>query len=350
MEEKNQDTHGSEELPSHSILSPPANEEKRAAAEESHIPSASDHALISQQSKEWDESISQHTIPTETTFSDWGLPLLLFGLTILTTLWAGALHLNTNPVNGAWDFLTKYPSSLIRGVPFAGTLLGILVTHELGHYVLSRIHRVPASFPLFIPGPPHFIGTFGAVIQMKSPIMNKRALFDIGVAGPITGFIAAVLALTIGLSLSEVVPRTQTFGLQLGEPLFLQFIAWLIFGPIPETHDIVLHPIGFAAWFGFFVTALNLIPLGQLDGGHVAFAVFGKRQRTLALIAIPILLFLGMIGWPGWILWAGLAGLVGLSHPPVIDPDTTLGAKRTWVAWIALAIFVLSFSPVPFYF
>ena len=349
MDEKNPHPHGSDEPSLHSLLSPPSQDRKHTEAE-NPTPLNSEPSHMSQQPEEWDRLPSQHPLPTESTFSAWGLPVLLFGLTVFTTLWAGALHLNTKPVSGAWDFLIKYPSSLIRGLPFAGTLLGILVTHEFGHYALSRIHRVPASFPLFIPGPPHFIGTFGAVIRMKSPIMKKRALFDIGVAGPITGFIAAVFALIIGLSLSDVVPRTQTFGLQLGEPLFLQFIAWCIFGPIPATHDIVLHPIGFAAWFGFFVTAINLIPIGQLDGGHVAYAVFGPWQRTLALIAVPILLLLGLIGWPGWILWAGLAGLVGLSHPPVIDPHTTLGTKRIWVAWSALAIFVLSFSPIPFYF
>ena len=348
MDEKNPHSHGPDEPDPLSLLSP--SNDREPTSEEISTSLHSDSSFVSQQPEEWEQTIPQQPPPTESTFSAWGLPILLFVLTIITTLWAGALHLNTKPVNGAWDFLTTYPSSLIQGLPFAGTLLGILVTHELGHYILSRIHRVPASLPLFIPGPPHFIGTFGAVIRMKSPIMKKQALFDIGVAGPITGFIAAVFALIVGLSLSDVVPRNQTFGLQLGEPLFLQFIAWVIFGPIPETHDIVLHPIGFAAWFGFFVTALNLIPIGQLDGGHVAFAVFGQRQRTLALIAIPILLFLGLIGWPGWILWAGLAGLVGLSHPPVIDPQTPLGKKRMWVAWSALAIFSLSFSPVPFYF
>lgn len=299
---------------------------------------------------EWSRSLPPRPPQPASAFSQWGLPIGLFLVTVFTTLWAGAYQLNTKPVTGAWDFLVKYPDFLIRGLPFAGTLLGILVTHECGHYVLSRIHRVPASLPLFIPGPPHFIGTFGAVIRMRSPIMNRRALFDIGVAGPITGFIAAVIALIVGLSLSELVPRDRVFGLQLGEPLLLQFFAWLIFGPIPETYDIVLHPVGFAAWFGFFITALNLIPLGQLDGGHVAFAVFGRRQRTIALSVIPILLFLGLTGWPGWILWVGLAGLVGIAHPPVIDPETTLGQKRIWVAWGALAIFVVSFAPVPFYF
>ncbi|WP_447970066.1 site-2 protease family protein [Nitrospira sp. M1] len=349
MDEKSPNPQRPEHNPLHSLLSPP-DKDTEGCEQEPSDPLSPNRLSDSQYPQEWQDDSASHPQPMATTFSMWVLPTILFLFTILTTLWAGALHLNTKPVSGAWDFLVNYPGSLIRGLPFAGTLLGILVTHELGHYVLSRIHRVPASLPLFIPGPPHFIGTFGAVIRMKSPIMQKRALFDIGVAGPITGFIAAVFALIIGLSLSEVVPRHQTFGLQLGEPLFLQFVAWIIFGPIPETHDIVLHPIGFAAWFGFFVTALNLIPIGQLDGGHVAYAVFGQRQRTLALLAVPILVFLGLIGWPGWILWACLAGLVGLSHPPVIDPKSSLGTTRIWVAWSALAIFLLSFSPVPFYF
>ena len=201
--------------------------------------------------------VHEEPLPPPSAFSRWGLPILLFGLTVFTTLWAGAFQVNTKPVNGAWNFLIRYPGALVNGIPFAATLLGILVTHEFGHYVLSRIHRVPASFPLFIPGPPHFIGTFGAVIRMRSAIMNRRALFDIGVAGPIAGFIAAVIAILIGLSFSHIVPRSQTYGLQLGEPLLLQFFAWMMFGPIPPTHDIVLHPIAFAAWFGFFVTAIN---------------------------------------------------------------------------------------------
>ena len=290
----------------------------------------------------------QEPLPPPSTFSTWGLPILLFGLTVFTTLWAGAYQVNTKPVTGAWDFLTKYPDSLFNGLPFAGTLLGILVIHELGHYVLARIHRVPASFPLFIPGPPQFIGTFGAVIRMRSPIMKRQALFDIGVAGPIAGFIAAVVAIIVGLSFSYVVPKEHVFGLQLGEPLLLQGFAWLMFGPIPLTHDLVLHPIAFAAWFGFFVTAINLLPLGQLDGGHVAFAVLGRRQRQLAYATVPILIYLGLTGWPGWIVWVGMAGIVGLSHPPIADPEVRLGKGRRWVAWGALIIFMITFAPVPF--
>ncbi|MBI4401080.1 MAG: site-2 protease family protein [Nitrospirae bacterium] len=282
--------------------------------------------------------------------SEFVLPIGLFLATVFTTLWAGAYATNTNPRQGAVEFLLHDPAALLRGLPFAGTLLGILVTHEFGHYLLSRIHGVPASFPLFIPGPPHFIGTFGAVIRMRGPILSRKALFDIGVAGPIAGFVVAVAALVIGLRLSKVVVNEGVYGLHLGEPLLLQFVSWLVVGPLPNGYDVVLHPVGFAAWFGLFVTCLNLIPIGQLDGGHVAYALWGERQRTMAFAILPILLVLGFIpgGWPGWFLWAGMAGVLGLAHPPVQDPETVLGRTRIWVGWGALAIFVLTFAPIPF--
>ncbi len=275
------------------------------------------------------------------------LPICLLALTVFTTLWAGAYQTNSNPTLGPWAFLKADPWALWRGVPFAATLLGILVTHECGHYVLSRIHRVPATFPLFIPGPPHFIGTFGAIIRMR-PILNRKALFDIGVAGPIAGFVVALVALAVGLSLSTVIPRETSYGLQLGEPLLLQFMSWLVIGPLPAKADVLLHPIAFAAWFGLFVTSLNLIPIGQLDGGHVAYALWGTRQRRIALAAVPILIVLGFIGWPGWFLWVGMASLLGVSHPPVMDPQAELGRARVWIGWAALAIFVVSFAPIPF--
>ncbi len=286
--------------------------------------------------------------PARRGFSQVLLPAILFLITVFTTLWAGAYQTNTTPFLGAWQFLIQDPSVLWRGVPFAATLLGILVTHELGHYVLSRIHRVPASLPLFIPGPPHFIGTFGAIIRMRGPILSRKALFDIGVAGPIAGFVVAVIALVVGLRLSKVVSGETAYGLHLGEPLLLQFISWLVIGPLPPNADVVLHPIGFAAWFGLFVTSLNLIPIGQLDGGHVAYALWGSRQRTMAVAIVPVLIVLGFVGWPGWFLWAGMAGLWGLAHPPVQDPEVALGRARIWVGWGALAIFVLTFAPVPF--
>ncbi|HEX6726129.1 MAG TPA: site-2 protease family protein [Nitrospira sp.] len=283
-------------------------------------------------------------------FSKWTLPIVLFLMTVFTTLWAGAYQAYNGPVRGPLNFLLASPEALWRGIPFAGALLFILTTHELGHYLLSKIHRVPASLPLFIPGPPHFIGTFGAIIRMKGPILSRRALFDIGVAGPLAGFVVAVVALIVGLNLSTVVDRTATFGLQLGEPLLLQFMSWMIIGPLPPEADVVLHPIGFAAWFGLFVTSLNLLPIGQLDGGHVAYALWGRRQRTMALACLPILLTLGFYGWSGWFLWAFMAGLWGVGHPPVMDPQVPLGRNRTIVGWIAFAVFVVTFAPVPFSF
>jgi membrane-associated protease RseP (regulator of RpoE activity) len=283
-------------------------------------------------------------------FSQWTLPIVLFPLTAFTTLWAGAYQTYNGPVRGPLNFLLSSPEMLWRGIPFAGALLFILTTHELGHYLLSKIHRVPASLPLFIPGPPHFIGTFGAIIRMRGPILSRRALFDIGVAGPLAGFVVAVVMLVVGLNLSTVVDRTATYGLQLGEPLLLQFMSWVIVGPLPPDADVVLHPIGFAAWFGLFVTSLNLIPIGQLDGGHVAYALWGRRQRAMALAFLPILLILGFVGWPGWFLWAFMAGLWGIGHPPVLDPHIPLGRNRTIVGWIAFGVFVVTFAPVPFSF
>jgi len=287
----------------------------------------------------------------ESTFSRCTLPLALFLITVFTTLWAGAYQAYSGTIRGPVTFLLEHPEMLWLGVPFAGTLLFILVTHELGHFLLSKVHRVPASLPLFIPGPPHFIGTFGAVIRMRGPIMDRRALFDIGVAGPLAGFIVAVGALVVGLNLSSI----QKFGvpyesLKLGEPLLHQFISWLTIGPLPPGGGLVRHPVAYAAWFGLFITSLNLIPIGQLDGGHVAYALWGSRQRTMALVIVPMLIILGFVGWPGWFVWAFLAGLWGVGHPPVMNPSVPLGRGRTFVGWIALAVFIMTFAPVPFSF
>jgi membrane-associated protease RseP (regulator of RpoE activity) len=209
---------------------------------------------------------------------------------------------------------------------------------------------VPASLPLFIPGPPHFIGTFGAIIRMRGPILNRRALFDIGVAGPLAGFVVALAALAVGLSLSSVEARPTTYELQLGKPILDQLMSWLIIGPVPPGTEVVRHPVAFAAWFGLFVTSLNLIPIGQLDGGHVAYALWGNRQRTMAFAVLPLLIMLGFIGWPGWFIWAFMAGVWGLGHPPVVDPHVPLGRGRVLVGWLAFAVFVLTFAPVPFSF
>jgi membrane-associated protease RseP (regulator of RpoE activity) len=192
------------------------------------------------------------------------------------------------------------------------------------------------------------VGTFGAIIRMRGPIGNRKALFDIGVAGPLAGFIVAVVALAIGLHWSEVVVdagRTDPF--RLGPSLLLNAFAWLFIGSIPFGHVIAMHPIADAAWFGLFITSLNLIPIGQLDGGHVAYALWGERQKTVAFALLPLLLFLGFTGWPGWFVWIAMAGLFGFGHPPILDPEASLGSRRIWIGRFTVVIFILTFSPIP---
>ena len=287
-----------------------------------------------------------------------GTHTILFLLTILTTLSAGAFQSGANPF--------KNPSHLIEGIPFSATLLFILLTHEMGHYVTARWHGVPATLPYFIPGIPIFIGTFGAVIRMQGPILGKRALFDIGVSGPIVGFVVAVIAIFVGLRHSDVVASAGLAGIQLGEPILFDVVSRIVLGDIPDAYDIILHPIAFAGWVGLLITALNLIPIGQLDGGHVAYAMFGERQPMIAAILIlPVLFYLGALsvltiffpwmeilpgapGWQGWIVWSLLPLLIGLRHPPVIDAYVPLDPTRRWIGWAAVIIFLVSFVPTPF--
>lgn len=287
-----------------------------------------------------------------------GTHTILFLLTILTTLSAGAVQSGANPF--------RHPADLIEGIPFSATLLCILLMHEMGHYVTARWHRVPATLPYFIPGIPLFIGTFGAVIRMQGPILGKRALFDIGVSGPIVGFVFAVIAIFVGLRHSDVVALEGMAGIQLGEPILFNVVAQMVIGDIPDAYDIVLHPIAFAGWVGLLITALNLIPIGQLDGGHVAYAMFGERQPMIAAILIlPVLFYLGALsvlttffpwmealpgapGWQGWIIWSLLPLLIGLRHPPVIDAYVPLDPTRRLIGWVAVIIFLVSFVPAPF--
>ena len=270
------------------------------------------------------------------------LPVVLFVLTMFTTLMAGALHNGENPLQN--------PSSLIHGIPFSFTLLAILLTHEFGHYFASRHHGVPATLPYFIPAPPvpFIIGTFGAFIRMKGPILRKKALLDIGAAGPIAGFVVTIPAIMIGLQYSEVVRISGGGGLFLGNPLLFSFLSDWIIGPLPEGYDVVLHPIAFAGWIGLLVTFLNLIPIGQLDGGHVGYALFGERQKYVSLVMVGILILMGLYAWPGWFFWAFLTALMGIRHPPIIDSDQPLDPQSRWVGMITLIIFILCFIPVPF--
>ena len=248
------------------------------------------------------------------------------------------------------------------GLPFALAFIGILLAHEMGHYLTARRHGVPVSLPYFIPFPPYFsiVGTLGAFIRLRGPMMRRSVLFDIGVAGPLASFLLSLPLLLVGLRLSESVPAADA-GLYpfvvhfAGEPIrigsnaILQSATVLSVPGFEAGSAVVLHPLAFAGWLGIFVTALNLIPLGQLDGGHILYAIAGTAQRALARAFILILLLLGLVWW-GWWLWAAIALGLGrgrVAHPPVLAEEIPVGRRRRILGWAALALFALSFSPAP---
>jgi membrane-associated protease RseP (regulator of RpoE activity) len=237
------------------------------------------------------------------------------------------------------------------GLWYSLSVLAILGAHEMGHYLACRRYRVDASLPYFIPAPYTLIGTFGAFIKIRQPIATKRELFDIGVAGPLAGFAVALPALVIGIGLSHVarVPPNME-GLELGEPLLFKAVSWMWWGSIPEGYSVNLHPMALAAWFGLLATLLNLLPAGQLDGGHIAYSVFGRRSRliTLATLAGSVALTFVSLSWLVWtVLMAAMLFAFGPNHPPTIDEAIPLDPARRWVAVAALAIFILCFTPAP---
>jgi membrane-associated protease RseP (regulator of RpoE activity) len=260
----------------------------------------------------------------------------LFILTVGSTLLVGALHDGAD-LDG--------PRALLRGVPFAAALLSILFVHEMGHYLTARGHGVEVTLPYFIPAPT-LLGTFGAFIRIRSAITDRRALLAIGAAGPIAGFLVAVPVLWIGISTSVVTQVPPEATLELGESLLMKGLIRLIHGSLPPGQDLLLNAVGLAGWAGILVTALNLLPLGQLDGGHVAYALFGRGSRWIALPAIGIMLGMSFL-WPGWIVWCLLAILFGLRHPPLQNPHRPL-RRRDWVLGAAaLILLLICFTPVP---
>lgn len=279
---------------------------------------------------------------------------LLFGLTILTTWFAGLFFamsfLSTAGVSGISLF---DPRVVGLGFLYALALMIILTGHELGHYLTCRRYGVLATYPYFIPGPP-FLGTFGAFIRIKSPVRFKHQIFDVGANGPLTGFALALSALVIGLAFSKVGPVPMTPDtISFGEPLLFRLLSGLFFGRIPEGSSLILHPVGFAGWVGLLVTAINLVPLGQLDGGHVAYAILGRRARLLSRIMVGFLIVMGLFFHLTWLILAAVLlffefrSKMRLQHPPVLDEDAPLGTKRTILSIVILLIFILSFIPDP---
>jgi len=268
----------------------------------------------------------------------WG-NILLFVLSLISTIVAGALQQGVDPLS--------HPGQIWKGIPFSFTLLLILGAHEFGHYAMSRRHHMDVTLPYFIPAP-SLVGTFGAFIKIRSPIMDRRILLDIGAAGPLAGMLVAVPVLVIGLALSEIGPLAEGAGITLGSSPLLGLLTWAVHGTIPDRFDLILHPVAFSGWIGLLVTCLNLLPVGQLDGGHVAYAVFGSHQRILGRVMVAVLIALGVLGWMGWLVWAVILMVMGTSHPPVVYDWIPLDPKRKAIGWLTLAVFVATFTPVPF--
>lgn len=268
------------------------------------------------------------------------LHLILFILTLLSTLTVGAMQSGVD--------LLKEPGKIYKGLPFALTLMTILLSHELSHYFASKKHGVKATLPYFIPAPT-IIGTFGAFIKMKSPIISRKSLIDIGASGPIAGFIVSVAATVIGLQMSEVVSvRHMAGSLNLGDSILFSFLSRIILGTTPADADILLNPVAFAGWIGLFVTSMNLIPVGQLDGGHIAYALLGEKHARLSFLLVIVMTLLGLLFWEGWFIWAVLLLVLGLRHPPVLYWEVPLDPGRRFIGWLALVILILTFIPVPF--
>ena len=244
--------------------------------------------------------------------------------------------------------LVAHPALFLHGLPFAATLVTILLVHELGHYLTCLRHRVSASLPYFLPAPlisP--VGTFGAFIRIRSRFPDRRALFDIGASGPWAGFAVALAATVIGLAHSTVLATPEDWhGYEWGDSLLTAFLIRVVLHV--DSATVLLHPVAFAGWFGLFVTSLNLLPVGQLDGGHVLYATLGRPTPRIAALLIAFLVWLGVRGYPGWLLWAVIITVfLSLGHPPTDDDRRPLDPARRLAALATLVIFVLTFVPEP---
>ncbi len=272
------------------------------------------------------------------------LSTTLFILTVITTTFIGGSAFEQFYVTNTTIFSISF---WIGGLTYSIPLMAILFSHEMGHYLTAKRYGLVTTPPYFVPAPT-LIGTFGAFIRIKSPFFGKRELFDVGISGPIAGFAVAVPVLVTGLFLSRVITVTPAPGnfIDFGEPILYTLIKPLIFPHIPPGGDILLHPTAFAGWIGMLVTSLNLLPVGQLDGGHIAYAVLGRKANRVSFSLIAILAVLSYF-YEGWLLWIGLLLILGLRHPVLPYATDTLDATRKKLAILALVIFILSFMPVP---
>jgi membrane-associated protease RseP (regulator of RpoE activity) len=281
---------------------------------------------------------------------------LLFAATVVSVFFVGLtwsvsyLHVGApggDPFANLGASAFREPAALALAAAYAAVLLAILLAHEMGHYLTCRRYGLTATLPYFIPAPT-LIGTMGAFIRIRSPITRKARLFDIGANGPLAGFTLAAPALAVGVALSRIVPALPRQDvIVFGEPLLLRLFMAIFLGPVPDGFDIALHPVGFAGWVGVLVTAFNLFPVGQLDGGHVAYAVFGPKMRLVGKVILALFAVLGLLFWAGWFVWGLALLLIGIKHPRILDQEAPLDRRRTRLAALLLLIFILSFIPAP---
>ena len=282
------------------------------------------------------------------------LNIILFALTCLSTLIVGTFlmagfreTLSTSP-GSFFVEIWNSPSLLAGGAPFSFAIMSILLAHEMGHYLTCRYYGISATLPFFIPAPT-IVGTMGAFIRIRAPIHNRAALLDVGIAGPIAGFALAIPALFIALAQSRFVALAPSDSFGFGEPIIFKAVAALMGKTPPPGMDLYLHPIGLAAWFGFFATAINLLPVGQLDGGHIAYALFRRFHNKISQGFVICLIPLGVFYWQGWLLWIAILLFMGFRHPITLDDALPLERRHIWLGWLALIMFVLCFTPMPFY-
>jgi len=253
-------------------------------------------------------------------------------------------------LHSALFLLTIASTWLLDGWPYSVTILSILGCHELGHYVMCRYYDVDASLPYFLPFPFALTGTLGAFIRIREPIPSKRMFFDIGIAGPIAGFAVAVPALVAGVALSHVVPISAGDGWWFGEPLLIKIVTRMIWGPLADGFTLEMHPVAFAAWFGLLATAINLFPFGQLDGGHISYAVLGRASTyvTIAMVGVALVLAYTSMSWRAWtVLMIVMLFAFGVRHPRTYDEHEPLDRTRLWFAAFAVLMFALCFTPAP---
>jgi membrane-associated protease RseP (regulator of RpoE activity) len=303
----------------------------------------------------------------------WLIPLGLLLATLGTTLWVGGVEWNAGALRAVKD--PGVLDIIGAGVPYAFPLLGILIFHEMGHFIAGKIHKLQVSPPYFIPIP-IALGTIGAFIVYRSKVRSARKLMDIAVAGPLSGIVIATVLMIVGLNLSTVGKLTPGMGtiLQEGQSLYYMLLKLIVFGRLPPGYDVFLHPIAWAAWIGLFVTMINLLPVGQLDGGHVAYALVGARQNTIsAFVHVGMVLFAIGLGlhygaraliegggfeqiiagvltgsfWLAWALVLYILKRIGRGYHPPISEDSMLDPRRRVIGIATLVLFVFLFMPVP---